>query len=148
MSRKPPKRPLPSDMIQKGHWNGIKVSVVEDDRSPDEVQEARRAIWRKNRIWERPEGFSLVPKGRIISICFRRGEQLVDFAAEIAGNPAIDVVIFDDVPKTWIDVHTLECEPVSVADQTAIRNALIDWLTERGVRFSLGGVIITKREPR
>ncbi len=141
MRTKRPERVLGSDLIQRGQWNGIKVSVVQDDRSSEEVQAADRAIWRKARIWERPQGFSLVLDGRVVSVCFRRDDRLVSFAAEIAGTPALDIVIFDDVPDAWIDLHTLQRQPISREEQVEIRAGLIDWLAARGTRFSVGGVV-------
>jgi hypothetical protein len=143
--KRPKKEMLASDMMKLRSWRGIRISVVPDDRSPEEIQATRRAIWRNDRIWERPEGFSLVSKGRAGSIYFRRGNKIIDVEAELAGNPALDIVVSEGGLARWIDVYTLECEPVSREEQVGIRTALIDWLTRRGTKFSLGGVIITQR---
>jgi hypothetical protein len=43
-------------MIQHTHWKGIKITVIEDDRSPQQIQEDLRAIWRKNKIWNVAQG--------------------------------------------------------------------------------------------
>jgi hypothetical protein len=141
MSRRRPKKSLADTMIEHAHWKGIKITVVEDDRSPQQIQTDLRAIWRKSKIWNVAQGFSFVPVGRDGKIYFRRGEKIIVLGVEPAGDPSLDIVVYDDGIRQWIDSTTLECEPVSLDDQRAIRSALIDWLAKRGTKFSLGGVV-------
>ncbi len=126
-------------------WGDKKITFVPDSRTPEEVVAADRARWREHRIWEIPQGFSLVPNGRAGTIYFRRDQKIIELGAELAGATYLDIVVFDDGIKEWIDVNTLVSEAISTDEQRAIRNALIDWLTKRGLKFSLGGVVVTRR---
>ena len=133
---------LASDLVKKGHWGNITVTFSKDSRSADEIRVAERSLWKKARIWERPQGFSIVPDGRVVSLCFRKGDKLIDFATELAGTPALDIVIFDDLPRFWIDAHTFESDPVAPSDQATIKADLIAWLKSQGLRFSMGGQVV------
>ncbi len=128
-----------------GYLGHIKVTFVRDDRSDEEIGAADRARWQEHRIWEMPLGFSLVPNGRAGTIYFRRGQKLVELDAELAGNPALDIVLSGGDLSKWIDVDTLGSEPVSAEDQSGIRDSLIEWLTKKGLKFSIGGVVIVRR---
>jgi hypothetical protein len=126
------------DIIRAGHLGDIKVSVVHDRMSPEEKLESNREEWREDRIWETPEGFTLVEKGRDGTVYYRRGESTIEFYWEFSGLPTVDVS-FSTPAWQWIDVHRLIRSPVSSADRTLIRQKLIDYLAGRGANFVLEG---------
>jgi hypothetical protein len=117
----------------------IPITISADTRSNDERRAAERALWKKAQIWKRPQGFDMVPDGRAVSLTYRDGDRLIDFPAELAGGAHLDIIVFDDGPKAWIDVRSFESEPVSADEAARIRADLIAWLKGRGVRFTIGG---------
>lgn len=137
MSKRPKTPRLSGDLPKQGRRSKVTITFSSDPRSPEEIQEAELLRLKQARLWERPHGFSLVPNGRVVGLYFRRGDNLIEFAAELAGAPHLDIVIFDDHPKQWLNVHTFESAPVSPPDQTAIRAHLIAWLEAQGLRFSM-----------
>jgi hypothetical protein len=128
-----------------GEWGHLKLTFVQDNLSQEEIAESRRVRWRKNEIWKTPQGFSLVPDGRAGMIYFRQGQKLVALGAELAGSDYLDIVVFDDGFGRWIDVNSLECTVVTPEEQASIRKELIDWLTRKGLKFSIGGIVIARR---
>jgi len=123
-----------------------KIRIVLDDRSPDQIIADRREGWKAKRISELSQGFSLVTSGRAASIFLRKGDTVLEWAAELAGNPSLDMVVFDDA-RQWIDVGTLTPRLADDADVIRTRAELIDWLMARRTKFSIGGEIISARKP-
>lgn len=123
-----------------------RIRFVPDERSPDQIIADRREGWKAKRISELSQGFSLVSKGRGASIFFRKEDKVLEWAAELAGNPSLDIVVFDDA-RQWIDIGTLTPRPADDADVLQARAELINWLMARGTKFSLGGQIISARNP-
>ena len=65
---------------------------------------------------------TLVEKGRDGAIYYRRGNTVVEFTWEFSGVPTLDILIWEDTTSIqWIDVHSLECKPVSPRDRASIK---------------------------
>jgi len=138
MRKKNPDSVLPIDMIRAGHCGGIRVSAVDDRLPPEKELQLSRQLWRKARIWEMPEGFTLIEEGRDGTIYYRRGEAVVEFYWEFSGLPDIAFSLSSPVWE-WVDVHQLTGSPVSPTDRSLIRQALIDYLAGRNISFVLEG---------
>jgi hypothetical protein len=128
-----------------GQWGKIGIKFVPDTRSQDEIAEDRRKLLRSERLSETPQGFSLVPDGRAGAIYFRREQELIRLGAELSGSDRLDIIVFDDGLRNWIDVNTLEHRAASSEEQQAIRSDLIEWLLKKGLKFSIGGDIVSER---
>ena len=123
-----------------------RIRFVSDDRSQDQIIADRREGWKAKRISELSQGFTLVSNGRGASIFLRKEDKVLEWAAELAGNPSLDVVVFDDA-RQWIDIGTLTPSFADDMDVMRARAELVGWLTARGTKFSIGGEIISARKP-
>jgi hypothetical protein len=135
-------------MIETGRCGRIRVTVVADDRTPEEVESDERKRLHKDRIGELPEGFSLLEKIRGGDIYFRHGDEVIMFDYEFSGDPKVTVLVMSHPPMRWIHVHTLQSRRAPIDDQSSTKAGLVDWLTGRGIRFSLDGKIQTVRKQR
>lgn len=132
-------------MIEAGRCGNIRVTVVTDDRTPEQVDSAENERLHKDRVWELPEGFSLVEKVRGGDIYLRRGDELLLFDYEFSGDPKVTILVMSHPPMRWIHVHSRKSRPASLEDQTSTKAALVKWLAGRRIRFSLDGKIHTAR---
>jgi hypothetical protein len=110
------------------------ISFISEQPHP-EWQEKR---WRKEKIHELPQGISLVPSGKAATLYVRSGERVIDIYAELAGNPAFDVVIF--LPSNglqWIDVNTFQLNPLSPEESARELRKVQDWLAAKHIRYSI-----------
>ena len=110
------------------------ISFVSEQPHP-EWQEQR---WRKERIHQLPEGITLVPSGKAATLYVRTGQRVIDIYAELAGNPAFDMVIF--LPSSglhWIDVDTFQPTPLSPEESATELQKLQDWLAAKHIRYSI-----------
>jgi len=139
--RRPPQRTLANQMIEEGRCGNIRVTVVEDDRTPEQVDSAANERFRKDRIGDLPEGFTLVEKIRGGDIYLRRGDEALLFDYEFSGDPKVTVLVMSHPPMRWIHVHTLQSRPASLNDQRLAKTGLVEWLTGRRIRFSLDGKV-------
>lgn len=98
------------------------AAPADDDFTPEDFKEWARETWRRDKIWDLPPGFTLVEKGRDGAIYYRRGNTVVEFTWEFSGVPTLDILIWEDTTSIqWIDVHSLECKPVSPRDRASIK---------------------------
>jgi hypothetical protein len=128
-----------------GQWGKIGIRFVPDTRSQEEIVADRRDQLRRENLCKVPQGFSLVPNGRAGAIYFRRKEELIRLGTELSGSDRLDIIVFDDGLRYWIDVNTLDHSAVSSEEQQSIRTNIIDWLLKRGLKFSIGGQVVAQR---
>jgi len=128
-----------------GQWGKIGIRFIPDTRSQDEIASARRDQLRREGLSDIAQGFSLVPNGRAGAIYFRRDQKLIRLGTELSGSDRLDIIVFDEGLRYWIDVNTLDYTAVSSEEQQSVRANLIDWLLKRGLKFSLGSEIVAQR---
>jgi len=137
-----------SGKVRTGPIEETAAVSVDDEITPGELEAYERETWREDKIWELPTGFTVVEKGRNGAIYYRRSEAVVGFTWEFAGSPTLDILVWEDTASMkWIDVHTLDRKPVTPKDRASIKQALIDFLAQRGTSFSLDNKSYRNRRP-
>jgi hypothetical protein len=118
---------------------GEDQSRLDEDDALDEhdLEEGQRQTWREDKIEDLPEGFTAIDKVGYGTVYYRRADAVVEYGWEFSGVSTLDVLFWDTSSLRWIDVHRLECKPVSPAERKSIKQGLIDFLYARGARFSL-----------
>jgi len=112
---------------------------TEDDESDDDDDfgEYERKTWREDKIWDLPAGFTAIDKVGCGVVYYRHGDAVVEYGWEFSGVSSPDILFWNTDSLRWIDVHTLECKPVSPAERKSIKKGLVNFLYSRGARFSL-----------
>jgi hypothetical protein len=148
MGRPRKKKGSVSGKVRTGPIEETAVTSVDDEITPGELEAYERETWREDKLWELSAGFTVVEKGRNGAIYYRRSDAVVEFTWEFAGSPTLDILIWEDTASMkWIDVHTLNCNPVAPKDRSSIKKDLIDFLAQRGKSFSLDNKSYRNRRP-
>jgi hypothetical protein len=111
---------------------------VKDESTVEERRAVDQARWNRNRVDDRPEGFTLTSSDRYGTIYYREGTKLLEISVELAGDPGLDIVVFPDGLSRWIEVESHLTQAVSRQDQERVEAKLRSWLANQNVRFSLG----------
>jgi hypothetical protein len=114
-----------------------KITYLRDDRSAEERKATDEKRWKRNRIDDQPEGFTLTSANRFGTIYFREGTRVLEIATELAGDPSLDIVVFLDGLNRWIEVGSHSTRALSPDDQQRIETLLRSWLANQKMRFSL-----------
>ncbi|MEO7779456.1 MAG: hypothetical protein ABIY63_18170 [Fibrobacteria bacterium] len=107
-------------MRNKKQNNIGKVIYLPDTTSPEERLEHAREIWRKNKLLEKCEGFSLIPNGRSGIFYYREGNKFIKISIELSGVEYLDLIIFESKFDQWISIDTMNYEPMTIEESKKI----------------------------